>query len=182
MGYASQLGRRAQDPHIAGLLAGGVAFVFTTGWLLFMTQFFGLGGTAREQAFFVLFFVIATPPNAYLVVRLAWRWFVAPQPRLTYRRASVVGAGAGLASYLTLSLAFFVAFWGLQRLGGDVVYGTAAKPLAVTTVVGDALLITVLGLFYGVFLTAGLPVILTAGLGLLLARWHREHGGAGGRR
>lgn len=176
MGYATRLGRRALDPHLVGLLAAGIALVFTTGWLLYMTGILGLGGTPADQAFFVLFFLFATPANAYVVIRLAWRWFVAPHSGLSYRRATVVGAGAALVSYLTLSLAFFFAFWGLHVLAGDAVYGTVKDPFTPTAIVTDALLVTALGLVYGVVLTAGLPVVLTVGMALLLARWNRQYG------
>lgn len=66
------LARNARDPHVAGVLVGASALVFTTGWLLVRSVAEGFGSGA-ELAYFWGFFLLVTPPNAYLVTRLCWR-------------------------------------------------------------------------------------------------------------
>ncbi len=170
--YADRFGRRARDPHLAGLLVGGAALLFTSVWVLAALATAEIGGTMVEEATFVAFFLVVTPPNAYVVTRLAWDWLIAPHRHLTYRRAALVGVGTGLTSYATLSAAFFLAFVGVRWLQGETINGFVGDPVTIVTLPLDVVVYAFVGSLFGIYLTAGFPIILTVGVALGLVHLH----------
>lgn len=176
MTYADHLGRRARDPHLAGLLVGAAALLFTTVWVLTALAPPGLGGTPVEQTTVVAFFLVVTPPNAYAVTRLAWHWLIAPHGQLSYRRAALVGVGTGLTAYATLSAAFFLAIVGIRTLRGEAVHGFVGDPVTLLTLPLDVVVYAVVGSLFGIYLTAGVPIILTVGVALGLVHLHLSLG------
>lgn len=177
--YAERLGRRARDPHLAGLLVGGAALLFTAAWVLAVVATDSVGGTADERLTFVAFFLVVTPPNAYVVTRLAWRLFVAPRRRPSYRLAALVGVVTGVVSYATLSAAFFLAIVGLRTLNGETVRGFVGTPVTLATLPLDTLIYAFVGSLIGLYVTAGIPVVLTVGVALGLVYLHRGVDGRG---
>lgn len=165
MGVRESLARNARTPHVAGLLVAAVAAVFTSVWLLIFVTIDGSPGD--ESMFFVGFFLLVTPVNAYGVTRLAWRRWVAGRPGLGPRRAAAVGAVIGLLSYLTLAFAFSAAGHVAIALSEPA---AASSSLDVAGFVSSVVMVGVIGVFYGLLLTAGVPVVLSVGAALLLSR------------
>lgn len=163
MGYVRRLGRDARDPHTAAMLVTASAIAFTALWVGWVNEY-----SASYMPEWV--FLVLVPPNAYFVTRLAWRLCVAPAQQFTSRRALGVGVGAGLLAYVSLSflLGLYVGLY-------DLFVGIPPAVLRPSGPIDWVLVSTVYGPLVAIIFTAGIPVVLTTGIALLLARFHREY-------
>lgn len=172
MGYANQLGRRAKDPHTAASLVAAAALLFTAVWVLAAIMTASIGGTPTDRSTVVAFFLFVTPANAYVVTRLVWGRFITPRRRLSYRRAALVGGGTGLVSYATLSAMVFLAHAGIRTFRGEVVTGFVGDPVTLITLPLDVVMYAFVGSLFGIYLTAGIPIVLTVGVAIGLVHLH----------
>lgn len=163
MDLARRLGRRARDPHTAATLVAVSAVLYTALWVVW--------GNYSAPYMPEWVYLVLVPPNAYVVTRAVWRLWVASVERFSRRRALGVGVGAGLLSYVTLSFLL-----GLYLGSYDLFVGIPPAVLRPSGPLEWVLNTTVFGPLVGVLFTAGIPLVLTTAVALLLSRFHRKYG------
>lgn len=156
-----------REPSTAVGIVAAVAFAFTALYLLRFT--IGKPDPPVRSAVVLNAIVVV---NAYVVTYVVWALAVSDAPSISQRRLGAVGAVIGLVSHLTLG----TVLGGVFVLIDEIAASTGVVP-AVTvdqSFVGTwAGLSAAIGL-YSLIFTAGLPVLLSACVGIYLGRVHEE--------
>lgn len=175
MGVLRYLGRNARDSHTAGLVIGAGAVVFNLLWLTVPPPIQGLSPPGPTVTG-VLFFLIASL-NAYVATRIVWWGFVPADREFSLGRAAVVGLGLGPFSMFTFSAIGLPLLWFLDAIlsaSGTAVYATDGAGLLSLPI--SLVYVGLVGTVTGLYLTVGIPIVITTGGALGLAYLEKQYG------
>jgi hypothetical protein len=160
------LSGRVRKPIVASSIIAALAFVFASLYLFLWPStaeaVIGIGPVTLTGIVVL---------NAFLVTTVVWTYLVSESSSITWKRLGVAGLVVGVVSHLTLGIVISTAFVlgdenGLLATGIPAI---AELPELLGVWAGMSL---VMG-FYSIVITLGIPIFLSAGAGVGLARIHK---------